>query len=115
MFLSNITRRPGRWVAGIKVVQEDVFQAWFVRTQGDHGVLSGRIHHRVGRTLYRNVQRPAAVCYIDPGDAWQGREGVGRNRRGEDEGELLALDVLDLGHPADACQAPLADDGHLIT
>src|SRR5712691_5275293 len=92
------------------VAQEDVLEARLVAGERHDWKAGGRLDHRVRGSLHRQAHRMAVVQRLHVGYTLQRLERLGRNRAGERDRDLVALDGLDLGHVTDAHETPVADD-----
>src|SRR5215831_995352 len=110
MLLNHTAGLPGGPAVRLVVAQEDVLQAGLVAAQRDHPVPRRRLYHRVGGALHLQAQPEPAGRRLDSGHAVQPLERLGGDGAGEQYGDLVALDVLHLGHSADANDPALADD-----
>src|ERR1700674_3017266 len=92
------------------VAKEDVLEARLIAGQRNDAVARRGLDHSVGGALHREAHRVPVVEHLDVSHALERLERLGRYRLRESDGDLVALDVLQLVHAADAHEATLADD-----
>src|SRR4029077_3399018 len=108
MLLSN-TRGLLRLIVGLVVAEENVLEAGLVARKRNHRIPCRRLDHRIRGSLDRDPHRPV-VELLDLDDAIEAREDVGSNGLREVNGDLVALDVLQLRDAGEADEPAVADD-----
>src|SRR5690242_1210326 len=113
MLLNTRGRLPGwRGTVALVVLEEDVLQARLVARQRHDGIVGRGLDHSVGVTLHGDAHGVPAAQLLDLDDAVDPVERTGRYRLGEVDRDLVALDVIELVHQADAHEPALANDRH---
>src|SRR5437588_9228266 len=110
MLLNTSDLPRGLAAVALVVAQEDVLEAGLVAGQRDHWKLRRRLDHRVRGALHGESNGQPVVERLDLGDPIEPGERVGRDRLGEGDRDLVALDVFELMHATDADDAAVADD-----
>src|SRR6185437_15221849 len=109
---SHMAGLPGDLAVALVVAQEDVFQAGFVAGQRHHRILRRRLDHGILPARYGQAQRAPIGQRLDALHAVQRFERLGWRGISKGDDDFVALDVLQLGHAADAYQLSFADDAH---
>src|SRR5690242_17819401 len=114
-----MARLPGSLAAtslavAFVVAQEDVFQAGLLAGQRKDRMLCRRLDDAIQPAGDRQAQRAPIGQSLHLVHAVQRLERRDGRGLGEGDGDVVALDVFQLGHAAHAHQPPLADDRHAV-
>src|SRR6266851_4300161 len=109
----EVARRAGgagRMAVALVVAEEDVLEAGFVAGQRDDRKLRRGLDHSVRSALHGEAHGGPAVEALDLSDAVELGERVGGYRLREGDRDLVALDVFQFVHAADADDSVVAND-----
>src|SRR6266851_2316803 len=114
MLLNTSGFLRGRLPIRLVVLKEDVLEARLIARQRHDRIARRGLDDSVGRSLDGDAHGVAVVQRLDLDDAVHRLERVGRHWLSEKDRDLVALDVLQLVHAADADEPTLADDADAL-